>query len=90
MTDRTRAVARMVAHQRETLAMLRAAPILSILLLLGLPAAALASPKPCRDASGRVIYCPKPAKPAPERCKDAAGRFVRCGTSGSKPASAPN
>ncbi len=69
--------------------MRRAAPTLSVLLLLGLPAAAPASPKPCRDASGRVVRCAKPAKPAPERCKDAAGRFVRCGTSGTKPAAAP-
>ncbi len=49
---------------------------------------ALASPKPCRDPSGRVIACAKPAKTAPGRCKDAAGRFVRCGTAAAKPVSA--
>ena len=37
-----------------------------------------ASQKPCRDAQGRVIRCPKPDKPKPHRCKDATGRFVPC------------
>ena len=55
------------------------------LMLLWVAAPALASPKPCRDASGRVVACPKTAKAAPERCKDAAGRFVRCGTAAVKP-----
>lgn len=45
-----------------------------------------ASKKPCRDAQGRVVDCPKPrAAPAP-RCKDAQGRFVKCGAPGAKPA----
>ena len=53
--------------------------------LLGVPAAAPASSKPCRDADGRVIACPKPVKPAPKRCKDATGRFVRCDAPAGKP-----
>ena len=36
-----------------------------------------ASPKPCRDAQGRIVKCPKPA-PAQHRCKDAQGRFIQC------------
>ncbi len=45
--------------------------------LLILPGPGLASPKPCRDAQGRIVHCPKPA-PTPHRCKDAQGRFVKC------------
>ena len=45
--------------------------------LLALPAPATASPKPCRDAQGRIVKCSKPA-PTPHRCKDAQGRFVKC------------
>lgn len=46
--------------------------------LLAAPAGA--STKPCRDAQGRIMACPKP-KPAPmvaHRCKNAAGQFVKC------------
>lgn len=45
-----------------------------------------ASQKPCRDAQGRVVPCPKPrVTPAP-RCKDAQGRFVKCDAPGAKSA----
>ena len=37
-----------------------------------------ASPKPCRDAQGRVIKCPQPKKAVASRCKDDKGRFVAC------------
>lgn len=43
-----------------------------------LTGSANASPRPCRDAQGRIVPCPKPARPAPHRCKDAAGRFTPC------------
>jgi hypothetical protein len=42
-------------------------------------APAPASVKPCRDANGRVIPCPKVRKAAP-RCKDAKGQFTACTT----------
>lgn len=41
-------------------------------------APAPASKKPCRDAQGRVIECPKPKSPPTPRCKDEKGRFVKC------------
>lgn len=37
-----------------------------------------ASQKPCRDAQGKIIKCPKPPRAASPRCKDANGRFVKC------------
>lgn len=44
-----------------------------------------ASTKPCRDASGRIVECPKTRTPSP-RCKDQKGRFAACPrTGGSKP-----
>ena len=52
--------------------------VLILALVSAVPASA--SPKPCRDANGRVITSPKPAKAAPNRCKDKAGRFIRCPT----------
>lgn len=36
-----------------------------------------ASQKPCRDAAGNIVKCPKP-KVASARCKDANGRFAPC------------
>jgi hypothetical protein len=45
-----------------------------------------ASPKPCRDAQGRIIKCPPPAKAAQARCKDDKGRFVACDKPGARPA----
>ncbi len=62
-------------------------PLLA-LLLFGGATAVPASPKPCRDASGRVIPCAKGTKPAPSRCKNAAGRFVRCGAPDAHPVEA--
>jgi hypothetical protein len=41
---------------------------------------------PCKDAKGKFIKCPPPAKPAAVRCKDAAGKFAKCGAPGAKPA----
>ncbi|RZL29037.1 MAG: hypothetical protein EOP64_02470 [Sphingomonas sp.] len=38
-----------------------------------------ASPKPCRDRSGKIIQCPKVRKASP-RCKDERGRFFPCAT----------
>lgn len=52
--------------------------------LLASPAPA--SKKPCRDARGRIVECPKPRAAATPRCKDAKGRFMKCGTPGAKPA----
>jgi hypothetical protein len=37
-----------------------------------------ASTRPCRDAQGRIITCPKPATVPQHRCKNAAGQFVKC------------
>lgn len=45
-----------------------------------------ASKKPCRDAQGRIVECPKPKASSGLRCKDECGRFVKCGTPGAKPA----
>ena len=45
--------------------------------LLALTTPGLASPKPCRDAQGRIMKCLKPA-PIQQRCKDAQGRFIKC------------
>lgn len=50
---------------------------LAVALLAAPPAPAPASQKPCRDAQGKVIKCPKPRAASP-RCKDAAGKFVAC------------
>jgi hypothetical protein len=50
--------------------------ILAALAVYASPAGA--SKKPCRDASGKIIPCPKPSPKAQHRCKDAAGRFVKC------------
>ncbi|RYF00365.1 MAG: hypothetical protein EOO77_34155 [Oxalobacteraceae bacterium] len=36
-----------------------------------------ASPKPCRDRSGKIINCPKVRKASP-RCKDERGKFAPC------------
>ena len=66
----------------------RAIPSFAALLLLA-PAAAPASQKPCRDASGRVVACPKPEKPAPARCKDEKGRFITCKTAAKPTDAAP-
>ncbi|PAX08077.1 hypothetical protein [Sphingomonas lenta] len=63
-----------------------------IRILLATTAAALAaspapaSKKPCRDAQGRVVECPKPKASPSSRCKDERGRFVKCGTPGARPA----
>jgi len=66
---------------------MRSAPaVVLAALLIGAPAVAPASSKPCRDAGGRVISCAKPAKATAKRCKDAAGRFVPCGKPGARPA----
>lgn len=51
--------------------------LLAVATLLALPSPGLASPKPCRDAQGRIVPCPKPV-PVQHRCKDAQGRFVKC------------
>ena len=37
----------------------------------------LASKKPCRDGSGKIVDCPKPQLKL-TRCKDANGKFVPC------------
>jgi hypothetical protein len=31
---------------------------------------------PCKDAKGKFIKCPKPAKP--KMCRDAKGHFAKC------------
>ncbi|KEQ51525.1 hypothetical protein [Sphingobium chlorophenolicum] len=51
-------------------------PLLSVALLAGSAAPALAAP--CKDAKGKFVKCPpKPvAKKGP--CKDAKGRFTKC------------
>lgn len=46
--------------------------------LAALTAQAEASRKPCRDATGKIIACPKPSSPPQQRCKDAQGRFIPC------------
>ncbi|WP_375427388.1 hypothetical protein [uncultured Sphingomonas sp.] len=57
---------------------------LSALAATGLIAsAAPASPKPCRDAQGRVVPCTQPKKTA-ARCKDDKGRFVACDKPGAR------
>jgi hypothetical protein len=51
-------------------------------ILLGLSALSLlASGAPsiaahCKDAKGKFIKCPKPAKP--KVCRDAKGHFIKC------------
>ena len=50
---------------------------LAILFTAPLPA----SQKPCRDANGKVVKCPKP-RAASARCKDATGKFVPCPNKG--------
>lgn len=62
--------------------MTRILPALAALLLA---APAPASPKPCRDAEGRIIKCPQPKKAAAARCKDDKGRFVPCDKPGARP-----
>lgn len=46
--------------------------------LAALTTPAGASRKPCRDAAGKIIACPKPSSPPQQRCKDAQGRFIPC------------
>lgn len=58
---------------------------LAAVALLAGPASA--SPKPCRDAQGRIVKCPQPKKPAAARCKDEKGRFVSCDKPAARPAS---
>ena len=41
---------------------------------------------PCKDAKGKFVKCPPPAKPVVVRCKDAKGKFAKCGAPGAKPA----
>lgn len=41
--------------------------------------------KPCHDARGHVVPCPK-ASPVAEHCHDAKGQEIRCGRPGSRPA----
>jgi hypothetical protein len=55
---------------------MRLSLIVAVLAVVSVPAQA--SKKPCRDASGKIIPCPKPSPQAQHRCKDAAGRFVKC------------
>jgi len=51
---------------------------LSLLLAsLSLAAPLPASVKPCRDAAGRIIKCPKPPR-TDARCRDANGKFIPC------------
>ena len=59
----------------------------SAALMLGLcvAAPAAASPKPCRNAAGKIIECPKPKPQGTQRCKDASGKFVKCNAPGAKP-----
>ncbi|WP_174278304.1 hypothetical protein [Sphingomonas bacterium] len=49
----------------------------------------IASVKPCRDASGKVVTCKKPRKESP-RWKDAAGRFVACPPPADQPRHPPS
>lgn len=46
----------------------------------------IASPKPCRNAAGKIIECPKPPRKSVQRCKDTTGKFVPCDKAGAKPA----
>jgi hypothetical protein len=39
----------------------------------------------CKDAKGKFIKCPPPAKPVVVRCKDAKGKFAKCDAPGAKP-----
>lgn len=57
--------------------MTRFALCLPIALALFAAPPAPASQKPCRDAQGKIVKCPKPRATSP-RCKDANGRFVKC------------
>ena len=45
-------------------------------LALGSATANQAVSAPCKDAKGKFIKCPPPAKPM--HCKDAKGKFVKC------------
>ncbi len=65
--------------------MTRISSVLAATVFLAGPAPA--SPKPCRDAQGRVIQCPQPKKASAARCKDDKGRFVACDKPGARPAS---
>ena len=56
----------------------RLAACLPVALALLAAPPAPASQKPCRDAQGKVIKCPKPPRTASPRCKDASGKFVAC------------
>ncbi len=47
--------------------------------------AAPAIAAPCKDAKGKFVKCPPPAKPVVVRCKDAKGKFAKCGAPGAKP-----
>lgn len=55
---------------------------LSLVSLVALPAAANAAP--CRDAKGKFVKCPEPAKKV-QRCRDSKGHFAKCGTPGANP-----
>lgn len=57
--------------------MTRIAVCVPVALALFVVSPSPASQKPCRDAQGKVIKCPKPRAASP-RCKDAGGRFVPC------------
>lgn len=63
--------------------MIRLTPVFVAVALLAGPAPA--SPKPCRDAQGRIVQCPQPKKAAAARCKDSKGRFVSCDKPGARP-----
>jgi hypothetical protein len=41
--------------------------------------------KPCHDAKGHVVACPK-TSPVAEHCHDAKGREIKCGLPGARPA----
>ena len=51
--------------------------IAALVLALGSAAAtSQAVSAPCKDAKGKFIKCPAPAKPV--HCKDAKGKFIKC------------
>lgn len=65
--------------------MIRLTSVFAAVALLAGPASA--SPKPCRDAQGRIVKCPQPKKTVATRCKDDKGRFVSCDKPGARPVS---
>jgi len=61
------------------------AAALSLALVAGTAAPAVAA-TPCKDAKGKFVKCPpKPAVKPATKCRNAQGHFAKCGTPGAKP-----